>query len=451
MLRSALALLLALSPAEGLLPQEDAARPALSSAEGLIEKLEDDSFEVRDRAQKDLVKLGDAAVPALKKILDQARDSADRGELILRANAALREIELAAKSKSVCPDAPLFDFKLEVPLGDLADRLQDATKVPIDCGAPGRALPVKSVAERAPLMKVLDDLCRGREDLAWEWSDGRALFKVEPFAARPSAYAGAFRVRLASLRMTRSTDFKARTVSLIAGLEADHDPTVKPSKDRELEIVRATDDKGTMLEVRSGEELDEGQQQIFARGRFNRFVVRGGAPAPSAPATFFTIRGLPPDARKITLSGQARYRFPLDRSDVKLENPQGGETRELGDYTARLDAAGNRRWMLSFRKTKGSTSPQSFDELQRRLEADSAVAIDEDGAEHKGTLNASPDTLAANIVIVNGQVQETVEGLGFLFQFPTLKNKGIKELRFRFADKLFEKVVPFTLENVELP
>jgi len=417
---------------------------------GLIEKLEDDSFEVRDRAQKDLVKLGEAAVPALRTFVDEARASKDRGELLLRAEAALREIELAAKSKAVCPDAPLFDFKALSKLGELGDAIEAKTKLPVEYGAPGRAQAITVAATSAPLMKILDDACRGQEALTWEWNDGKVLFKAEPHLARPSSYSGAFRVRLASLRLTRSTDFKVRSSVLACALEADHDPTVKPSRDRDLELIRATDDKGTLLEIRQGDDPEDGQQQqVFNRFRINR-ALRAGIVTQTAPS-LWSLKGLPADARKVSLYGQVRFRFPLDRADVKIENPQGGESRELGDYTVRLDASNNKRWTLSFRKTKGSTSPQAFEEILRRLDAEAAVAIDEDGMEHRGTLAPAPDTMAANIVIVNGQVQETVDALGFLFQFPTLKAKAIKELRFRFADKLFEKLVPFALEDVELP
>jgi hypothetical protein len=441
MLRLALAALL-------LAPVQDEA--ALRST---IEKLEDDAFDVRDRAQKDLVRMGEAALPALRKAIAEARDSKDRGELLLRAEAAVREIELAAKSRSVCPEAPLFTFRVLGDLGDVGAHITKLTGLPVEYGTADRSRKLSFDVEGAPLMKVLDEVCRRNEGLTWEFKDdGKVLFKADGHVQKPSAYAGAFRTKLASMKLTRSTDFKGRTATLIATLEAEHDPTVKPSKDREIEITKATDDKGTELEAREGEDVEDGMQ-AFGRARFGRVWVRGqmgGAP-PAVTGTTFTLKGIHPEAKRITLQGRAKYRFPLDRTEIRIERPQGGETRELGEFTMRLESFGGKRWTLAFRKTKGQTSAQSIEELGRRLDAESALAIDEDGIEHKGTLAPSGDTVAANIVIVNGQVQETVESLTWAFQFPTLKSKAIKELRFRFADKVFEKVVPFTLENVDLP
>jgi hypothetical protein len=174
-------------------------------------------------------------------------------------------------------------------------------------------------------------------------------------------------------------------------------------------------------------------------------------PGQSAGGETFTLKGLHPDARKVTLHGRVQWRFPLDRSEIKLERPQGGETKELGEFTMSLQNSGGRRWTLAFKKTKGQTTSQTSEELNRRLDAESATAVDEDGMEHAGTLTPTGDTVAAQIVIVNGQVQESIDSLSYAFQFPTLKTKAVKELRFRFADKVLEKSVPFTLENVDLP
>ena len=66
--------------------------PALGD---LLQRLEDDRAETREKAQKDLVALGEAAIPALRELIDSVKSS---GELKLRAAAVVREIELAAKA-----------------------------------------------------------------------------------------------------------------------------------------------------------------------------------------------------------------------------------------------------------------------------------------------------------------------------------------------------------------
>src|SRR5262245_13350414 len=79
-----LLLLLAL----GLFSQEDRLRE-------LIQRLEDDSAESREKAQKEIVALGETAIPALKQVIDSVQS---RGELKLRAAAVIRDIELSVKT-----------------------------------------------------------------------------------------------------------------------------------------------------------------------------------------------------------------------------------------------------------------------------------------------------------------------------------------------------------------
>jgi hypothetical protein len=92
-----------------------------------------------------------------------------------------------------------------------------------------------------------------------------------------------------------------------------------------------------------------------------------------------------------------------------------------------------------------------MEEVQQRLDMDSLVGLDEDGMEHKGTFQPSGDTMAARIVVVNGVVQQQVDGVSYLLQLPTLRAKTAKEIRFKFADRVLEKKVPFSFLNVPLP
>src|SRR6185436_19365839 len=61
----------------------------------LIQRLEDDRAESREKAQKEIVALGEAAIPALKAVVDSVQSP---GELKLRAAAVIREIELSVKA-----------------------------------------------------------------------------------------------------------------------------------------------------------------------------------------------------------------------------------------------------------------------------------------------------------------------------------------------------------------
>ena len=430
-----------------LVGQED---PRLAQ---LIRQLEDDAFDVRDQAQQALIEAGPAAVPVLRKAVEAARASGDRGELLLRAEEALRRIEQAAQTAAVCPEPRRITFTgANLPLRDVLAEISRQAGVRIDAGAVDGAEPVSVALTSAPIFEALDAVCRGHAARSWAHpEEGRFVMSKDPFVERPTSYAGAFRVRLGSLRLTRATDFKDRKAVLYASLEADHDKALKPSKAYDLEVQSATDDRGSTLEIRKGEDDND----IFNAGgrvRLNRAWVRmRPGVVPETSGETFTLRGLDLAARAFGLKGKATFRFALAPTDLRFERPQGGETREAGDFTIKLDLQGGRRWVVSFRRTKGPSGTGFFEELTHRIDAESATAVDEDGAEHRGTLSPTGDTVAANIVIVNGVVQETVDQVTYQFQFPTLKGKAMKELRFRFADRMLEKTVPFAFESVPLP
>lgn len=430
-----------------LLGQED---PRLTE---LIRQLEDDAFEVREQAQLKLIEAGPAAVPALRKAVEGARTAGDRGELLLRAEEALRRIEQAVQTAAVCPEPKRITLTGEkLLLRDVLEEISRQAGVRIDAGAVDGNEPVSVSLKDAAVFEALDAVCRGSATRSWTHpEEGRFVMSKDAFVDRPTSHAGAFRVRLSSLRLTRATDFKERKALLIAGLEADHDKAIKPSRAYDLEIQSAWDDRGTALEIRKGED-DNDVLGAGARVRMNRAWMRmrvGGAPEPSGET--YTLKGLDTAARAFGMKGKATFRFPLTPTDLRFERPQGGETREAGEFTLKLDLQGGRRWVVTFRRTKGPSGPGFFEDLSHRIEGESPTAVDEDGAEHRGSLTPTGDTVAANIVIVNGVVQETVDQVTYQFQFPTLKGKGIKELRFRFADRMLEKSVPFSFDAVPLP
>lgn len=439
MIRLLLPLLL-LAPA-----QDDAAVRALA------QKLEDDAFDVREQAQADLVKLGEAALPALRRLLSE---STERAELRLRLAAAVREIETAVKARAVCPEPRLVTVKADgLPLARILEELGRQADVRIDASAVDASATASLDVKGAPLMQALDALCRGREDRRWEFADDERVRLVkEPTPAWPASHAGAFRTRVTSMRHARSTDFRGRTSTVRLVLEADCEKRVKPSRGVQIEVTQAKDDKGSTLEVRKGDDEDD---VMVARGGMR--VIRGGrvwigGMDAAAPNETITLKGVDPAATSVSLQGTATFRFPLDRNELKFAPPTTGETREAGDLKIRLDAQGNGRWKLSIGPVKPEAgTPGLAEEVQQRLDLESLVGVDEDGGEHKGSIMPSGDTMAARIVVVNGVVQQTVDAVTYALQFPSLRGKQAKELRFKFADRVLEKKVPFAFDAIPLP
>jgi hypothetical protein len=117
----------------------------------------------------------------------------------------------------------------------------------------------------------------------------------------------------------------------------------------------------------------------------------------------------------------------------------------------KLETLGAGRWKLSVTKAKPDASNALMEDVQQRLDLESLVGLDEEGMEHKGTFQPSGDTMAARIVVVNGVVQQQVDGVSYLLQFHTLRAKASKEIRFKFADRVLEKKVPFSFQDIPLP
>jgi hypothetical protein len=423
----------------------------------LIQRLEDDSVEARENAQKELIRIGEPALAPLRKAVEQAGTSADRGELRVRGSAAIRQIDLAVKSRAVYQDPKLVTFRASgMKLSEAAASIGKQAGVRIDASAVDGEAAVTCDLKAVPLFLALDELCRGQEERTYEYKEeGVVKLLKDRHVAHPTAYAGPFRVRILTMKVERSTDFKSKKSSLFLTLDADCEKYLKPWKNPEIEITGATDDKGTALEVKEGEGDEDAN---VAGGRaFAKIVVGGaaffGGQDPNAGQKTYTLKGLAAGATQVSLQGTVRFRFPLETREIKFDRPAAGATQETADYTVRLDAQANRRqWTLSFRRKKAAagTTASLNEEVEQRVDSDSLVGIDEDGGEHKGTL-LSANAMGAAIRVVNGRLVQDSDVASFTAQFNTVKLKPLKEIRFKFSDATFVKPMPFAVEKTELP
>src|SRR5438094_5434888 len=104
-----------------------------SGVRDLIQRLEDDRVEYREKAQKDLGAMGEAALPALREVVESPRSS---GELKLRAAAAIRDIELALKAAKVYREPkPLTLKAADTMLRETLDEIARQAGVTIDSSA----------------------------------------------------------------------------------------------------------------------------------------------------------------------------------------------------------------------------------------------------------------------------------------------------------------------------
>jgi hypothetical protein len=404
----------------------------------LLQRLEDDRAETREKAQKDLVALGEAAIPALRELIDSVKSS---GELKLRAAAVVREIELAAKAARAYRDPKRVTLKVEDrTLREVLEEVARQAEVKIEAAGIDVTARVTLDVTDAPLFEVLDLLSRDQADRTWEpQEDGSVRFSRDRHVGCPAAYGGPFRIRVHSINTQRNNDFKARTVILTLSLQADWDRRYKPSKVVEIELGKVQDDQGSALEITPVDvNIFNGRAVPGAQLRIGVGLVQDAGES----GRVFVIRGLAPAATTVSFEGTARFSFPLDQREIKFEKPAVTESRELGDSTVRLMRVGMpENWSLSFHKSPTSTTPGWARTIAQRFDADSFVVVDQDGAEFPATMRTqNRGRFASDETVVSYQafVQRNA-------------GKALKEVRFRFVDQTLVKTMPFKFTALALP
>jgi hypothetical protein len=432
-------------------PAQDEAR-----VKQLIQELDDDSFEVRDKAEKALVAIGPEAIPHLKIVIVETERQKEKAEVRTRALSALRAIEFNAKSRQFFVEPKLVTLRVaDAELGTVLADLEKQTGVKVEAGAADPKAKVTLDVQNAPLFKVLDDLCRGQDERSYEYREEGVRFVRSKFVAYPSAYEGPFRIRIVKLKHERSTDFKATQGQAELVLEPDWQKYLKPSKRIGLEIKSARDDKGAELEIVKGQSGDDDNNNgvvVVGNGRFvmrRGGVVVGAAVNEEAMTELYTLKGVTAGASKISIQGAARFNFPLDKSDVVFENPAAPEPQQTGDLTIAIKNQGaGRIWKITLTHTPGrpEVAPEDID---GRVDKESFVAIDDAGKEHKGTLNDLRTEI--QIFMRRGELPDGTPLATYQAVFPTLQGKLPKQIRFKFVSQVFVKTVPFAIKDIPLP
>ncbi|RPH48258.1 MAG: hypothetical protein EHM91_04565 [Planctomycetota bacterium] len=403
----------------------------------LIQNLEDDRADAREKAQKDLVALGDAAVPALREILESTRSS---GELKLRAAAVLKEIDLSAKAAKVYREFKRLSITAtDRTLREVLDEVARRAEVKIDPATVDGAAKVSIDAKDDTLFEVLDQLCRDQAERTWEaLEDGSIRMSRDRHVNALAVYGGPFRVRIQSMNTQRNNDFKARTVVMTVSIQADWDKRLKPSKIVEIDLTRAVDDQGTALDIKTFD-----GNMVFRGGPGVQLRVGVGMAMDALDNTrSFMFSNVNPAAAAIELEGTARYTFPLDQREIKFEKPGATETRDVGDTTIRLNRTGNpENWTLSFHRAPSAAATGWGRTIAQRFDPDSFVVVDQDGTEFPGVLRSQ------------NRGRQVSEEMGVWFQGFVQRTPGktIKEVRFRFVDQTLVKSVPFKFTAVPLP
>ncbi|MBI3715519.1 MAG: hypothetical protein HY255_05955 [Betaproteobacteria bacterium] len=415
----------------------------------LIQNLDDDSFEARDKAEKELVALGSSAIPYLKAVIAEADQQKEKAELKIRATSALRGIEFAAKAKLYYYEPKFVTLDAaNAELGSVLSDLEKKTGVRLDAGAINPKAKITLHAENRPLFQVLDELCRGQEERSYEYREEGVRFSRARFVDCPSSYIGPFRIRIVKLQHERTTDFKSSNGEAHLLLEADWQKYLKPSRQVDLEIRAATDDKGGALEIlKSVPGTEENEVALWLNARVRR---GGGGDTEQQNLQPFTLKGLSRGAVRLSLQGTAKFRFPLEKADILFDKPATAEPKQEGDVTISLKNQGDARiWRLTLTHTQGRP-PVIPEDLDGAVDKESFVALDEAGKEHPATLHESRDK-EARVVIRGAEMPEGTPLAIYQVVFPTLEGRMPKGIRFKFVSQVFVKSVPFVISDIPLP
>lgn len=410
----------------------------------LIKRLDDSDLEAREKAMRELIKIGAKALEPLRKAA-----SSESAEVRVRAEQAIRAIETEIKSREVCPPGKPFTLKRAGTVGEILDELNRLTGGRFEATLEQRE--IKAAVDASTVFQALDQICAGRDSLTYSFADdGKVKFHADRHVTSPAGYFEAFKIHLVETHVLRKSDYKETSITARISIHAAWETRLKPLKRVQFEFATSKDDAGRDVEVAPASMMD---MFPVAGGGIWMAAGFGDETDATGPQTF-GLKGLSAEAKSLAiLKGSAKFSFPLSKVDVAFEDPQKGDSKNVGDLSIRLHGVStkNNRITVKFGKTKGDLTALK-DEIAGRLDADSVRAVDEDGKEHVGELVPSQRDPAAGMVVMGGAGgPEASKTTTFHANFPTLEGKEFKRLKFRISDALFEKTVPFEIKDIKLP
>jgi hypothetical protein len=430
------------------------------SAAELVQKLGDEDFNVREEAENKIARMGDKALPDLKK-------AAESGDVEVRERAARlaarieREI---AVSRVYTPPAPVTLSRtlavkeaLALAGGDMeTSTLRDVLDREI-------ALDLKG----ATPFEVIDEVCRQTKSFSYQVEAGKVRFSKEEFAECPSASEEAFRVRISSVEKYTSTDFRKKQVAWSVTLTAEAWPSCKTFGTPGVTVAAVTD--GVGRRIRETDEIfvmgggDNPQIRQWAAAMKNKQMWGGMVPAASAQRVFTFISNQDSDMLQ-SIRTVATYFFRVDPREHRIENAGQHQELDLGDFRLHLDRAqkyGENNVVIGGGgRAKGGQEVLALSLEPRKdgeawlssvagdlLEKDSVVAVDAQGNETPVEARHCPTNMQQRIM-VNGQYQMRFAAT-YSLELGKLKPEEVRQIRVRIAG-VHRKEVPLEIRDVKL-
>ena len=424
--------------------------------DGWIRDLGADEPEARESAQRKLLQAGDEAIPALKRALETTADP----EVKVRCEMLIAEIGDTSEVIDLIDPHLVTLERGEYTLAQVAEALSKSGRaVKLEARDPETLVTVGWAD--APLMRALDEFCAAHGKLGYSvGKNGAVTVSTGTPISHPVGYAGPVRVDVVRIEETRSSDFGAdpkrhMTVTLkLASLNPVDDAWKEVLAVKSIEL-----EDGTAL-AESKPEDDMGLGGIMGGGAVVRILSGAGQTTDHS----FTFEGAPRNAERLgPVRGTVELTMPVGEETVAFGVDDAGKEKRIGDFTVKLESFKRGKAQISFKDeaarkesddpfglggiyfdNMGGSDPRRA-EIERRLDIDGIVGVDEAGAERK--LETDWKKRSGNgITIVNGQVSGGAP--------PTIAvevNESTREIRFTFRARSATRTFPFTIENVPLP
>jgi len=389
-----------------------------------IVDLGDENAKVRESALQSIIAAGPSAIPKLRRALE----SLDV-EVQARAACALSELEREEKLSTVMQARPpvtatFRDASWEQVLQEIAKqsglRFEGVTSIP--------ERRVTLSFERAPVMRVLDELAQAVGEHQWSFENETTVYwRRTPPSIRPSAYSGGFKVALSRIDVYKSWDYQQGHGLMWVYLETRMEPGIRPLGTPRFEVSEIRDEAGNELPRDS--EMQDGSPKGPSRD------VAGHSTGSVYESSPFTVNQLDRSVKKLSkIGGRARFLFPLDRVTVQLQDLCEESTLTRGPLMFQVSEILTNSMKLTV-VTSGDPAV-----LNQHVDADSLILVDAEGVEYVRGKDfdvrmdqMGPDTLRYAIEFNENVCFQPVS------------------VRFLVTERFFEKIVPFEFKDVVLP
>ena len=300
-----------------------AAQEAADKVKALVEKLKSEDITVRDSAAAELIKLGPAALPAVRAHFERARgDTRDQLEKIIP------RLEVAERMAALSAPGPLITLAAkDRPADEVLAEIRRQGGVIVE----GFRLPADTRftldVRDASVWKTVDELCRAHGKVMYSFDADRIQVRPGAYRKIPAFDLGAYRFVVDSFDWKESTGDDLRRIDLIGGLLA---PPGRFPDSSEIKVEKFEDETGRNLMPKF-----EMVRRYFQGPPVRRET---GAPVIFRGLNWEGGEGPSVDSIKLkSFNGSVRLEFALDRRRIlAVKNPLAPGDRSMSDGVTTL-------------------------------------------------------------------------------------------------------------------